>query len=137
MAMMFRIFLLCNNVATGFILNSQSLGFNAMRAPGIKSIETRWENIEPQYVPRVMDRYFGEDVCKKNCKVFCVDGIPAASIVFKDTNEYNDPIIEDIYMNKELLLIFDVGPTMRATLYKIHKRIDLNNATGRESFLMC
>ena len=134
MCKMFRVFLLSVHMVTGFILNSASSAFSTVSRKQL--LETSWQSLDPQYVSRVMVQHFGEDVCKKNCKLFCIAGIPAASIVFEDTNEYNDPIVESIYINKELVLLFDVGPTMRATLYDILKRINLTNATGRDAFLI-
>ena len=83
-----------------------------------------------------MKTYFGTDVAaSQQCEVFCIDGVPAASLLYNTTNAHGDPVVESFHLNKGLILMFDAGDYMRATLFERHPLTDARYARNRNDFL--
>lgn len=95
-----------------------------------------WEPIISLKQP-ILHKYFNATVeLDQSCEVFCFEGVPVGAIVFRSTNEKGGPIVEDIYLNKGMLLLFDCGQHMRKKLFKRYMHIDLKHATQRNEFLL-
>ena len=77
----------------------------------------------------VMDKYFGQHIEKnQKCEVFCIEGVPAASMIYTNQNKNKNPIVDAFYTNKAMLLLFDGGSHMREKLLKKYKHIDIQHA---------
>ena len=97
--------------------------------------ECDWEEVD-EMKHRVMDTYFGMDVdADQRCEVFCIEGVPAASMLYNTTNAAGGPVVDAFYLNKAMMLLFDAGSHMRATLYKRHRHADVEHATNRNDFI--
>ena len=82
-----------------------------------------------------MRKYFGEKI-KSNqlCEVFSIEGCPIASILYSKKNAKNQPIVEELYLNKGLLLLFNAGDDMRYKLLERYRYIDITTAKNYEDF---
>ena len=100
--------------------------------------DTRWENVEQPMVRRVIDRYFGVEANKDHdCELFLIEGVPAAAILYRRNNKYGQPKVEEIHLNKGMLLIFNASKQMRSELYERYNNIDMSSADGFEAFDTC
>lgn len=83
-----------------------------------------------------MDEYFNTEITNdQRCEIFCIEGVPAASMLYKTTNANGGPVVDAFHLNKGLVLLFDAGPHMRHQLYKRHSLADIQHATNRNDFL--
>lgn len=83
-----------------------------------------------------MDTYFNVAVNHTQaCEVFLIEGVPAAAMLYTETR-YGMPVVDAFVFNKGLLLMFDVGPHMRAYLYKRYDGLVIQHAIGRTAFLL-
>ena len=82
---------------------------------------------------KYFDKHINDDQC---CEVFCIEGVPACSMIYHKTNIYKQPNVDAFYINKGMILLFDAGQKMRKKLYCKYPRISMNNATNRNDFLL-
>ena len=60
-----------------------------------------WEETSRRMKRRIIDKYFGENINEYDkCELFCVQGIPAACMIYNRTNSYDQPIANSFYLNK-------------------------------------
>ena len=98
--------------------------------------QCHWEDIECMK-HHIMSKYFDKCVDQKqSCEIFCIESIPAVSMVYNSTNIHNHPNVHAFYMNKGMLLLFDAGPIMRSKLFDRYQFINLRSAVNRNDFLM-
>ena len=96
-----------------------------------------WEEADANMKYRIMDKYFDQDIKKdEHCELFCIEGIPAACMIYNQTNSHDAPIVDKFYLNKAMLLLFDAGPNMRFKLNKRYRHIDVRYAKNRNDFLL-
>jgi hypothetical protein len=96
-----------------------------------------WESVDPRIQTRILDKYFGEPIdSTQKCDIFCIEGIPAASLIYTNTTKNGDPIVDSFCLNKGLLLMFDAGKQMRTHLSGRYKNIDMQHAKNRNDFLL-
>ena len=96
-----------------------------------------WEELDTHMKYRIIDKYFGEDIRNdENCELFCIEGIPAACMIYNQTNSRGAPVADRFHLNKAFLLLFDAGHHMRSKLYKRHPHIDLQYAENRNEFML-
>lgn len=95
-----------------------------------------WENVtDTKHI--VMDKFFGQQIERdQKCEVFCIEGVPAASMIYSKSNSRNNPNVDAFYINKGLLFLFEAGSHMRSKLFRRYKHIDIRNATNRNEFLL-
>ena len=105
-----------------------------LRAHMSLTVDGEWTTIDRRSIPRIMDRYFGVDAPTGECDVFCVNGVPAASIVYT-TPKGSKPIVTEFHANKGLILMFDAGPLLRSTLYDRYGALEIGDAKGKEVLL--
>jgi hypothetical protein len=97
-----------------------------------------WTSVDPQQSPRVMDRYFGTEVCAaQTCEVFLIEGVPAAAMLYTSNTTHGMPVVDSFHFNKGLLLLFDAGSCMRSMLYRRYPRLNTTVASHRVDFLTC
>lgn len=95
-----------------------------------------WEMVNDTKI-HVMSVYFDTNIAaEQTCEVFCIEGVPAASVIHNGTNLKGDIIVDSFHLNKGLLLLFDAGPHMRSTFYERYSRIDARQAYNRNDFLI-
>lgn len=99
--------------------------------------ECTWTDVEQDMARGVMRRYFHVAVAPhQSCELFLIEGVPAASILFHQTNAHSAPIVDAFHFNLGLLLMFDAGFHMRSKLRRRHPRLDMRHAVGRSVFLL-
>lgn len=99
------------------------------------SCECAWEEVDTMK-QQIMKKYFEVNVDEaQTCEIFLVEGVPAASLLYKKKNAAGGPIIDSFHLNKAMILLFDAGPHMRHKLFQRHRRVDLQHATNRNDFL--
>lgn len=100
-------------------------------------VTCEWKTVEDDnLVPQIMHRYFGVDVRRgKNCDLFLIEGVPAASIVY-DKLCGKLPLIEEFHANKGMILLFDAGPRMRKELYRRYGPINLKDTENKDDLLL-
>tara|TARA_B100000214_G_scaffold374194_1_gene356294 strand:- start:5558 stop:5890 length:333 start_codon:yes stop_codon:yes gene_type:complete len=97
--------------------------------------EGHWEDIEFKK-SRIIDKYFDKKIDKDSkCEIFCIEGVPAACMIYNKTNEFDNPIVDSFYLNKGMLLMFDGGSKMRSELYKRYRNVNIRHAKNRNDFL--
>lgn len=99
-------------------------------------VTCEWTPIEdPRLTPRIMDRYFGVSVSLgKACDLFLIEGVPAAAIIYEKSE--TRPKVEEFHANKGMILLFDVGPHMRKSLYSLYGPIDLSDTMNKDDLLL-
>lgn len=82
-----------------------------------------------------MRKYFGQKI-KSNqlCEVFSIKGFPIASILYSKKNFKSQPIVDELYLNKGLVLLFDAGDEMRYKLFQRYRYIDITTAKNYNDF---
>ena len=99
--------------------------------------QCNWEKLDTGMKFNIINKYFDKRLSKDDkCEIFCIEGIPAACMVYNTTNIYDQPIANSFHLNKAFLLLFDAGPHMRSKLYKRYKHIDIRNAENRNEFML-
>ena len=97
--------------------------------------EGHWENLKSQK-SRIIEKYFDKKISENaKCEIFCIEGVPAACMIYNKTNDFDDPVVESFFLNKGMLLMFDGGSKMRSELYKRYKNVNLRYAENRNDFL--
>ena len=96
-----------------------------------------WENVENGNIKhQIMNKYFGKGIRQdQSCELFLIGGVPAASMIYNQTNRFDQPVVDAFYLNKGLLLMFDAGSHMRHKLYKRYHLISLQRAVNKHDFL--
>ncbi len=113
---------------------------NIIKSNNIQTIQNynkwRWETVtETKEI--VMLKYFEQTInTSQKCEIFCIEGVPAASMLYTDINDKKNPLVYSFHINKELIMLFDAGPYMRLTLYKRYKHIDIKNAINKNDFII-
>lgn len=98
-------------------------------------INTNWETLGSEKY-RIVERYFKKRIDNNdNCDIFCIEGIPSACIIYKNIDTDNNPIIQSIYINKGIFIIFDVGKEMRDTFFSRYKGIQIGDIESKGFFL--
>ena len=98
--------------------------------------DCKWEAISDTK-HRVMLKYFGKSIKEyEDCELFCIEGVPAASMIYNQTNRHGDPCVSAFFFNKGLLFLFDATQNMRHTLFKRYRNIDIQYAENRNDFLL-
>lgn len=96
-----------------------------------------WESVDYRMQERIIKNYFEQEIdAEQRCDVFCIEGVPAACMIYKNTNCKGDPIVDSFFLNKSLLFLFDAGHSMRKLLYDRYRHIDIQHAQKRNDFLM-
>lgn len=96
-----------------------------------------WYPVHRSATRRLIAHYFNAEADPSHeCKVFCVEGVPAASILYKRVNGDGDPVVDEFHPNRGMMLLCDCWGACRETLYREHRNVDFSNATNRLSFLM-
>ena len=102
----------------------------------INNDEFGWQIVHKKAAPTVVDRYFSEAInAQQTCDVFCIHGVPAASLLFTRQNRHGDPVVDAFLLNRSMLQLFDAAPIMRRTLRNRYKCIDISHAKNRNEFL--
>lgn len=93
-----------------------------------------WKNIsDMKYI--IMQKYFGKKPSNdEKCEIFCIEEVPVASFTYFNTNEYNNPCVDEFYINKAMLVMFDAGDSMRSKLFRRYPYIDTSSAKNIEEF---
>ena len=83
----------------------------------------------------ILGRDFKDCITNRDkCDVFCIQGVPAASMVYK-IDEEKGVVVKAFYLNEGLLFLFDAGPYMRSELKKRYgEKIDTSVAKNIERF---
>lgn len=96
-----------------------------------------WHTVtEEALVPKLMKTYFDANVEPQTCDLFLIDGVPAASLVYVFVDPRGSPLVDEVYLNKGLIMMFDAGPTMRARLWERYGSIHVWNAARHADFLI-
>ena len=105
------------------------------RSNVVASDRCGWENVEAAMAPRVMERYFGVPVdVSQECDVFLVEGVPAASMLYKKKGM--KLVVDEFHLNEGMLLLFDAGNAMRRELYRRYKQgVVTRHAVNRDRFM--
>jgi hypothetical protein len=101
---------------------------------------TSWVSVERNTTSSryIIDRFFGTNISDiQTSEVFLTEGVPCAAILYSSVNSDGMPVVDTILMNEGLLLLFDVGPVMRRSLYEKYGCISIQNATNCLRFLTC
>ena len=116
-----------------------STGFtrNNVIQPHMSLAERRcvWTQVNETMSALVVHKYFGATPKSLTCDVFLIEGVPAACVLYR-RNHTEVTVIDEIHVNKAMLLMFDAGPIMRTLLHKRHKHVDLSNSINRDEFLL-
>ena len=65
--------------------------------------EYGWEKVN-NLKHQVMDNFFGQHIDKdQKCEVFCIEGVPAASMVYKNTNSHGEPFVDAFFINRAMI----------------------------------
>jgi len=96
-----------------------------------------WHTVhDTALVPRILETYFGTTDDEKPCDLFLIDGVPAASILYESVGLDGGPVVDQIHMNKGLIMMFDAGSIMRAHLFQRYVSVNLMATPNHEEFLM-
>ena len=114
---------------------------DAADASGVPSVEApvecEWSLVGPDVAAQIVANYFGDTVRDgQQCDVFCIHGVPAATILFTTSNVRGGPDVEKVLLNRALLLLFDAMPTLRRTLYRRYQHINLYGAINHDALLL-
>lgn len=104
------------------------------------NVYSNWQHLPQHRAPSILHRFFDirvDEYDEIQTELFCIEGIPAAAILFNDTNSYGDPNVSAIILNKGLILMFDAGEAMRKQLFTRHRYITLRHAHNRDFFFSC
>ena len=139
------------NLTFLFLLHSTTFSFASFYGSRIISkIDTKssisssiccnWEEVNYYAKNRIVKTYFEQNVDEKqNCDIFCIDGVPAACMLYKNNTQdlMRQIKVDAFYINKGLILCFDAGSHMRHKLYKRHTYfLDIKEAVNRNIFLL-
>ena len=99
--------------------------------------DCKWEEVnDKNSASRILSEFFNvQYFSDQRCEIFCIEGLPAASMVYNSTNHLGCPVIDAFYLNKAFLLFFDAGCCMRSALYKRYQGIDIQKAANRNDFI--
>ena len=84
----------------------------------------------------IVRAYFNESI--KNsaaCEIFCLRNVPVACMTYTSVNTNNAPIVDAFHFDRDLILLFDVGRTMRTKLYRRYRHVNVDRAVNRGFFL--
>lgn len=100
----------------------------------MRPFDSHWEHVNASK-HHIVDRFFDQTVsAEKQCEVFCIEGVPAACMIFTHTPQ-GSLTAEVFHLNVAILSLFDAGAQMRSSLYKRYPRVNIRHARNRREFL--
>lgn len=97
-----------------------------------------WEPVDASQTAHVLKTYFHtavDNVAAKSCEIFLIEGVPAAAMIYTNRTQHDVPMVDAFVFNKGLVLMFDLGPHIRKSLYEKYRGLTVEHAVNRLDFL--
>ena len=113
--------------------NNVQMGKNNLQEKDVSWEKTNnCKNIIEKYFYKMNKNIYNNNDNNYYGEMFIMFGYPATLIIINNKFNY----VEEFIINKNLMLMFDIGPLMRWSFYKTFKKLNIKKAINKDTFLI-